>query len=148
MESFLPETLSGWVGVIVIAIPLSVGGMFALFGLFDKSRSERKKANDVADDRLINLLQQTVTELEGKVNKQDIDIKALTVVVESLKTKNQTLVEVLQGRDGQTQEFYKQAYDIFGVAKETNGLVKKTNENIETLIGLMNRHLQVIENKV
>lgn len=146
--NFFPTTLSDWIGVAIIAVPLSIAGMFALFGIFDKTRRERNKMNDDADDRLINLLQQTVGELEKKVNQADDDIKGLTKEIEGLKAKNQTLMDVLQGKDNVTQEFYKQAYDVFGVAKETNGLVKQTNVNIEKLISLMNEHLKVIESKV
>lgn len=148
MNTFLPSTLDQWIGAIVIVVPLSVIGVFAVVGIFDKQKRERKKEQDDADDRLIKLLQQTVTELETKVNKYDADIQNLTKAVTELKTKNQTLLDILQGRDENTQDFYKNANEAIGVAKETNGIVKKTNENIEQLIGLMDRHLRVIETKV
>lgn len=109
----LPHTLIGWL-TLLVAFGLSVVSAILLYRRFSNGES----------DRLIDILQGTVEELEKKVNKQDDDIKSLTKKVEMLQTTNETLTAVLQGRDEQTQRFYRNAEDAMKTGKETNDLVK------------------------
>ena len=113
----IPSSISGW----VFLIGMAVVGSLAVYGLYDKARIERRRSDGSEDDRLINILQGTVDELEKKVNKQIVDIELLTVKVQNLSNENAALIKVLQGRDEQTQEFYRKGFialkKIDGIAK-------------------------------
>ena len=149
MEALIKELpYAGWIIAIVV---LTLGGA-AAFYMLDGFRSKKKKEQNDGDDRLITILQTTVTELEKKVNKQTTDIENLTQQVRRLREERETLKEVLQGRDAQTQEFYKQAFDAMKVGHETHAMVselvgtmKGTNENMTRLIEVISKHVDVID---
>lgn len=135
----------------VIAIVIIILGIAAGLYMLDGWRQKKRETEDKGEDRLITILQTTVTELEKKVNKQTNDIEKLTKKVDELERENTMLIRVLQGRDEQTQEFYKQAATSMRIANETHELVKSlhetkkdTNENIKRLIELMSKHVDVI----
>lgn len=130
----------------IIGIVLSIGAVFSVVvigGLYVLGLIKGKKDNE--DDRLIGILQDTVTALEGKVNQQKKEhdeiltkltkeIKELSTKVDELEKENITLVKVLQGRDAETQEFYKQAFEAFKK-------VDVINNNHVKLMTLLTEHL-------
>lgn len=129
----LPSTAIGWIGLIIAA----TAGGFVAYLYYNRQK-------DGADDRLINILKQTVDALETKVNKQSEDIEALTKKVNELERENDTLIEVLQGRDKNTLEFQKQMLDAMKIGMETNGLAKENSEKLAHLIDIMTEHLEVV----
>lgn len=139
MEQFFSQF-----GTYIAIATLVVAGGVALYGLWDKSSRERRKDVNEEEDRLITLLQETVKELEKKVVKQGQDIENLSKKVGDLEHENEILVKVLQGRDEQTKEFYKQAYESMKTTNETFKIVSKlaegfaqSNANIEKLISII-----------
>jgi len=139
--SQLPNSPIGWIGLIIAAIAGGAGAYMVY-----------NKQKDGADDRLISILKNTVDQLEVKVNKQSDDIEKLTKKITSMEHENEVLVKVLQGRDDQTQTFYKQAFESMKKANETHDVVttlaenmKVTNENTTKLIELLSKHLDVID---
>lgn len=146
--SSLPSTLIGWVAVIILLI----AGAVALYGLWDKKVKERQRDVDGSEDRLIDILKETVDQLEIKVDKQTKDIEMLTRQVQELTSERKTLLDILQGRDDQTQTFYKQANDSMAVVHETHDVVttlatsiQNTNVNMAKLIDLLGKHLEVLD---
>ena len=127
---------------------LSIAGGFAIFGLFDQRAKKKKKMEDDADDRLINLLQQTVGELEKKVTLMEADQRIMTDAIKDLKSKNQTLLEVLQGRDNNTKEFNQRMLEAAAIAEKANTQAEKNGQNIKKLVDLLERHLSAIERKI
>lgn len=134
------------------AVTTIIFGAVAVYGLWDKKSKERKKELDGEEDRLISILQNTVKELEKKVNQQDADIKSLTLKVDALSIENHTLTKVLQGRDEETQKFYKEAYtamrtvdESYNKLKSLEEVVKEKNHNISELINLVGRQVDAIE---
>lgn len=101
--------------------------------LIDKRRKRIKQEENASEDRLIDLLQKEVLELTKKVNKQDVDIKSLTIKVDELQKENRTLIDILQGRDGQTQQMYKDAYGAIEVIRT---IAKSSDENNKSLVKL------------
>jgi len=156
MEQFL-TTIPGTVAAWVVVITLVIGGVLVVIGLWDKKVKERKKETDGSEDRLIEILQTTVNELEKKVDQQTKDIEGLTKTVEELKRDNEKYIDIFKGRDGQTQQFYKEGFEAMKIAnlthdvvttmaesvKNTNENLKSTNENINKLIDLLGKHLEV-----
>jgi predicted nuclease with TOPRIM domain len=138
MQEFLATTLgivvsSGAVGTVVILGILYIAGLW-------------KKGKNGEDDRLITILKGTVDALEEKVNNQkkehdDIlsnltrEIKELTEKVDNLDTENTRLVEILQGRDTKTQEFYEKAIRSFT-------LVENMNSNMADLLKALGEHFK------
>lgn len=132
--SQLPNSPIGWIGLIIAAIAGGAGAYMVY-----------NKQKDGADDRLINILKGTVDALEEKVNKQSEDIKALTEKVDDLERENETLVEVLQGRDKSTLEFQRQMLEAMRIGMETNGLAKETSNSLNRLTDLISAHIVAIE---
>lgn len=132
--SQLPNSPIGWIGLTIAAI---VGG-FTAYMFYNKNK-------DGADDRLINILKDTVDQLEEKVNKQSKDIEMLTIKLGELERENETLVEVLQGRDKSTLEFQRQMLEAMRIGMETNGLAKETAESLHRLTDLISAHIVAIE---
>lgn len=146
--SSLPNTLMGWVAVLTVVV---VGGV-AVYGIWDRKAKERKKEVDDGEDRLIDILQKTVTELEGKVNKQTDDIKNLTQQVELLNRDNKNYIDIFRGRDEQTQQFYKQGFESMKITQENHDLlttvatsIQNTNDNMTKLIDILGKHVQIID---
>lgn len=128
MENFL-STVPGIIISIGGIIAVAVVGVLYIVGLW-------KNKKDNADDRLIHLLQETVNEMEKKVNQQTLDIERLTKKVSDIERENETLVKVLQGRDEQTQTFYKEAFKAFE-------LVETMNKNQTEFLSLLAKHFKI-----
>lgn len=129
MESFITQ-FGGYIGVSTAVIV----GVFALIGLINKNSRALKKEETETATSVIDLLKEQVDALETKVDQQDMDIRELTKKVESLKTENHTLTEVLQGRDGTTQQFYKDAYAAMKVIEAIAQSSKDSNQALTKLI--------------
>lgn len=145
---FLPSDLMGWVAII----GLGIFGAVAIYGLFDRESRERKKKinGDLngSEDRLIDVLKKTVEELERKVNNQTTELKNLTVKVEGLERENETLVKVLQGRDDQTKEFYKQAFESMKVVHTIHDSVTTLERSIQILADNTSKLIDVIDHSI
>jgi len=146
MQQFLTTTLgivvsSGAVGTVVILGVLYIAGLW-------------KKGKDGEDDRLINILKSTVDALEKKVDDQkkehdevlktlSKEIKDLTKKVDDLETENTRLVDILQGRDKNTQEFYEKAIKSFALVENMSttmaDLTKALTEHFKTTVTINNQ---------
>jgi len=122
--------------------------------LFDKRSRERKKEVDGSEDRLIDILNKTVNELQKKVDKQSGDIENLIQEVGELKRDNEKYIDIFKGRDESTKEFYKQGFESMKLARETHDAVSTmvknmeiTNQNASKLIELLGKHLEVLDHK-
>lgn len=142
--SLLSNAIPAWIGVLTI-IAL---GLVSIYGLFDKAQADKKKSLEKSEDRLVNILQETVDHLELKLDKAMEDIETLNTKVESLQKENETLTDVLQGRDKKTEEFYRQVFDSIKVSQETHTLVSRVasavdlaNTNTARLITLIESNL-------
>jgi hypothetical protein len=146
----LPNTFIGWIGVLTVL----VFGAVAIYGLFDKRQRERRKETDGSEDRLMDILSKTVTELQKKVDKQTSDIDGLIKEVGELKRDNEKYIKIFQGRDETTTKFYEQAFESMKLAKDTHDAVttmvknmEVTNTNATKLIELLGKHLEVLDHK-
>lgn len=148
------DSIQKIVGIIIVigsVASVAIVGGFYVVGLFRKGKVDE-------EDRLIVILQKTVTELEGKVDRQKKDYDAevhelnqkldqFTKDLIALKKENETLINVLQGRDNQTVEFQKAVLAAVGTANQTHEYCKSTNESVARLCVLIEQHLKNIENK-
>jgi hypothetical protein len=135
---------------MTIATAIVVGGV-AIFGIWDRKQRDRRKEVDGEEDRLIDILNKTVGELEKRVTKQDEDIRLLTKKVMELDHENSILIKVLQGRDEETQKFYKEAYEAMKVIHDSHDVLttvaesmKITSSTIGKLIDLSSKQTDVI----
>lgn len=137
MEHFITQ-FGGWIGIAAAVI----FGLFALIGLFNKNSKALKKEETDTATNVIDLLKEQVDALEGKVDQQHADIIELTKKVESLSSENETLTKVLQGRDGQTQAFYKDAYAGMEMVKAILKSTQENNTQITKLVTLMDGYIR------
>lgn len=154
MEQFV-KTVPGLIITIGGIIAVGATGFFYIMGLW-------KKGKDGEDDRLINILKQTVEELSKKVEHLERREADLTKKVEissneisKLRDENKKYIAILQGRDEQTKEFYKQAFKSMEVSRETRDLAETiakgmtdTNDNIKKLIDLFSKHVDVLDHSI
>lgn len=133
-----PSSFVEWMGASGIVLV----GAVAIYGQVDKLMRARAKENGSADDRLINILKQTVEELSTKVNEQQRQIEGLNNKMEILQKENQTLTAVLQGRDAGTIEFQK---NVLSRIETTRTICESTNANVERLCEVLEKHLTLLE---
>ena len=152
MNQFL-ATIWGGIATIGIVVGVIIAGILYIMGIFSKQKNERAKEQNAGDDRLIDILQKTVTELEKKVNKQTIDIESLTKEVHELKRDNAKYIEIFQGKDEATANFYKQGYEAMEISRKTHDImttvaesIKNTNENMSKLIDLISKGMDNADN--
>lgn len=131
-------------GFVIIILGIA-SGVYMLDGY----RSKKKKEEDDAGDRLVNILQKTVTELEERIDQYDLNFTELNQKVNKLVTENKTLRDIIQGKDEETQRFYKQAFEGMKLSQETNALVKEIavamkfqNDNVSKLIDLFGKQIE------
>lgn len=107
-----------------------------------------KRGKNDEGERLIGILQDTVTTLEKKVDDQKKEhdeiltdftkqMEQLTKKVDHLEKENETLRDVLQGRDEQTQKFYKKAFESMELAGETHQLIKTMSKTQTDLMKVL-----------
>lgn len=137
MEHFLTTAPGIIISVGSILAVVAVGVLYFL-GLL-------KGKKDNADDRLIDILKTTVEELEKKVDKQRTDIDELTTEVEELRRDNKRYIEILQGRDEATKEFYKQALESMQVSKATHEIVISLAESMKSMAETLAKHTTAVE---
>ena len=125
--SMLPNTLLQWAGAVAIIII----GVFFVLGIWDKTAKEKRKQIDGSEDRLIEILQKTVNEMEKKVEKQSADLELLTHKVEALEKENEVLIKVLQGRDEKTQEFYAKAFPAIDTINKSLQIIEKIERKLQ-----------------
>lgn len=128
----------GFVGFATFVI----WGVFALIGLFSKTKKGLKKEETETEDRVMNLLRGEVSELTRKVNKQDVDIKNLTDKVNTLTSENKLLTDLLQGRDGETKQFYKDAYAMMEVIKHNDKVSEENNKSLTRIVALIESYVK------
>lgn len=131
------DNLTGFLTVLSVF----VFGIVAAFYYFDKERRRRAKEADAADDRLIKLLQETIKELQGKVTVLERWKEVAEERMTALKMENSNLVKILQGRDDNTREYQQKALRAMELVENTNG-------NVQKLMELMEKHLDIIEKKL
>lgn len=118
MEHFVSQ-FGGWLGIAAAVL----FGVFSFFGLFNKTAKTLKKEETETAKDVIDLLSKKVDVLEKKVEELETSVNKLT-------TENQTLRDVLQGRDEVTQQFYKDAYIAMGLVKHNDDISTKNGEHI------------------
>lgn len=144
MIEAVPTAIAGWVSFV----SLIVMGIFAALNIFDKARTSRNQTQNQADDRLINLLQQNIAALEKRLAEAEKTIRNFEVTMSKLQAENKMLTDVFQGRDKQMQEFMARGFQTMDVVPNIMNTATQTNQNVERLAKLMERHLQYLENKI
>lgn len=134
--------------VIVLAIAASVY-------MLDGDRRKRRVEENGTEDRLINLLKEEVGELTKKVGKLERREEELTREVSELRKDNERYLKILQGRDEDTQEFHRKAFETMKLSAETHQIVVKmaegmqaSNDNMKQLIGLLSKHADVLDHSI
>ena len=105
-----------------------------------------------ADKELITTLQEQVKTLKEKAEGAETRSLNTQMDFEKLKTENQTLREILQGRDATTLEFQKAGMDAIKRAEASYALIEKTftlvsshTASIEKLYKAIEKHLATME---
>lgn len=150
MKEFLSSLPGTVISLGVIATGVIIGCLY-LLGLIKGVQDKTEEKKDGAANNLIKILQGTVDELERKVNQQSIDIEKLTKEVHDLKRDNEKYIEIFQGRDKETKEFYKRAYIAMGTVQSTHDMmstvaesIKNTNTALQGLIEILSKSVDVV----
>lgn len=125
MTAFFTQ-FGGYAGVAASIVTV----VFVLIGYSHKeSRALKKEEADTAKN-VIDLLTNKVTVLEDKVNEMEIKIDELTA-------ENRTLRDVLQGRDVETKQYYKDAYAMMEVIKHNDKISEENSKILARLSSLL-----------
>lgn len=138
--STIPGIITG-VGIVISGI---IAGFLYIASLYDKQKRAKKDEENKDEDRLINLLKDTVDELTKKVDKQTLDIEELTKKVDMLERDNENYIKIFQGRDKDTQDFYKAAYGAIDTVHQTHDIMTTVAESIKNTNSAMEKLIEVI----
>lgn len=139
----MPTSFLDWLALATIII---MGG-FAIFGIWDREKQKKDKANDDADDRLIELLKGTVDSLERQVQQLQNQVKELENSVYRLSSENKILRGLLDGKDDNTQKLRAEAVVAMEKVSQIFEMSVVSSQNTEKLYKLLEEHLQKIERK-
>lgn len=137
---FLPDTGAQWVA----AISTILVGAFAIYAAFDKLKKERRKEADTIDDRLITLLKSTVDALERRVKDLEESQRQATIEMAKLRTENEVMTKLLQGRDSATIDYQKKGVEAIEMIKGTLAISQTTAKHVEDLYKLLESHFKRI----
>lgn len=146
MDGFL-QHVNSLMGIVSVVALVAVG-FFAIAGVINKARQEKEQEAEKVDDRLINLLKEQVAVLEKKVAALEASSKTNQEKLVKLEARNEILEQIFQGRDTQTQEFYKQGFETMKKTDTIANMVAQNSKSIERLAKLMEKTLEKIEDIV
>jgi uncharacterized coiled-coil protein SlyX len=130
--------LIAWGGYIM-------AGGFAIVGAFNMQRQKQRNDNDVASSNLINKLKITVDLQEKEITSLHLKEVDQGKEIAHLQGQVKVLADILQGRDPQQVEIFKQAPAIFEIARENNRMSRANNEAITTLTEKISNLIESIQ---
>lgn len=110
---------------------LVVLGAFGGIYLFSTAIRSKRKEGDDAEDRLNQILKETVEGLEKKVTALQASDEQNRKEIKRLSTENEVITKIFQGKDGKSEELYSMA--------------KSNTDSIAKLYTLMERHIAIVE---
>lgn len=136
-------------------------GMALLIGLYFLFPA-RKRELDEATKKLVATLKDTVDILEREQNLTKIKLKETTELVlelqiqqqenvseiERLNTEKQTIKEILEARDKNTQSFQEQCLDSIKVTTQTYELIKSLVESMKIMVDGLSRNNEMTSSTV
>jgi uncharacterized coiled-coil protein SlyX len=110
-----------------------VAGILAIAGIFNMQRQKQRADNDQTAANLINNLKITVDLQEKELVSLRLREVDQGKQIAHLQGQVKVLSDILQGRDPQQMEVFKQAPAIFDIARENNKMSRANNEAITKL---------------
>jgi uncharacterized coiled-coil DUF342 family protein len=139
------STIISWLGFI----GMSVLGVLAVVGFFDKGKKSRERDADEVENRLIGLfkeqiaqLEKKVADLEKKTNDQSCTIASLTEKILITEETNEMLKEMLVGRDAESKDFRERADKAIGKVDHIENGNKEILKSINNLYTIMEKLLE------
>lgn len=139
MEGFF-STVGGFITIATIII---AGGV-AVYAIIDKTLRDRRKEALEAADGLIDTLKETITELEERLINVETEHEKLTKAVGELKSNNETLVAILQGRDEGSKQFQQKVLSAVEKAEDTNKIVRSLEASVATMVATTTKLIKII----
>lgn len=103
-----------------------INALALLYVMFDKTIRSKKTESDKVDDRLITLLRNSVETLEKRVKELELAHGINVKEIQDLRTANDTLTKILQGRDEKTQKFQEEGFKAMERLSEIQEFLKKS----------------------
>lgn len=146
MDTFfaLPSDLLGWVTLITADIL----GLFAIFGILDRAKKQQLKESQDLSREIIDSLKEKINLLEGSILGQRSELDKFRGQLIQLSAENQTMKDLLQGRDQSTLSFQTKGLETMDRVEEMFVLVQDTNKNVERLYEAIEKHLKHLEKKI
>lgn len=120
--------------LLQIAVIIGLAG-FAIYQGFTKGKKDKSAEADADGERLVSLLKSTVDELSGRVKRLEDDNQVLKQQLDSMRTENSSLRDVLQGRDKASIDFQE---------KVLNALLSIEQENAKTLSAVRDLYKAIV----
>lgn len=108
MTDFLSQ-IPDWISVIIVGVPLIVGGGMAIIGITDKKAKERTQERQAEADKLQeNIRKLYLEESEAqneKIKEQGVTIVKITERLTTVEAENGIMKGLLQGTDPKSSEY-------------------------------------------
>ena len=133
--------IHNWVSIITIAGL----GILSIFNLIDRAATKKRSEVDRADDRLMGIMQATVSQLEKKTELASKDLVDTQLRLTTLEAENKIIKDIFQGRDDTMQTFMKQGFAAMATMPEVTKMIAATNENVGKLYESIQQLIQNIK---
>lgn len=138
-----PHDIVGWLGLLSLVIV----GASAAYGNFDLNRKKRREEVNDLNQEVIESLEKKIGILSEDLGKAQTEIDKLRKEVAVVTAENLTMKEIFQGRDKTTIDYQAKGLAAMEMNKQMYATIVESNENVTRLLGLMERHLQVVESR-
>lgn len=112
---------------------LAIMGFFVITGIFGNKNKDRIKEKDDLADSLITRLQQTVDQQSKDMESMKCMLNDQQKQISILQGQNEAYQKLITLRDPATEKVFKEAPDIFHLAREGSQIQKATLQSVEQL---------------
>lgn len=119
---------------IITFATLWVGGLVALWGLFDQKLKARSKERDDQEDRIIELYKTEVSVLKTKVDSYDIELKTMRNELSRIGGENKLLRDLVTGQDKDTMAWRGRTEDAMKLIEQIGHLAVQNGKKMDAVI--------------
>ena len=115
---------------------LWIGGLIAVWGLFDQKLKARAKERDDQEDRIIELYKTEVGVLKTKVDTYDNELKSMRNELSRIWGENKLLLDLVTGQDKDTMVWRGRTEQAMKLIEEIGNLAVQNGKKMDAVIDM------------
>lgn len=122
-------------------------GLLYVVGIFGSTKKSNTKEAEQANEYVIQALKEKIEVLEQKVEEGSTRLQETNKRLDLLQGENQSLRDVLQGKDAATKEYRAEVQKTMVRAEQILNLTQQTHQNVERLYQVIEKFLETAGQK-